>query len=54
MFTGKDAAIDHRTDQILAYVLALHLDAALVELKALLAHEGLMHFYTDDWGAYLR
>lgn len=48
------SAIDHRTGQMLAYVLAPHQDAALVELKALLAPFGLTHFYTDDWGAYSR
>jgi insertion element IS1 protein InsB len=39
---------------MLAYVLAPHQDAALVELKTLLAPFGLTHFYTDDWAAYLR
>ncbi len=48
------SAIDHRTGQMLAYVLAPHQDKALVELKQLLAPFGLTHFYTDGWGAYLR
>lgn len=48
------SAIDHRTGQMLAYVVAPHQDAALVELKQLLAPFGLRHFYTDGWGAYLR
>lgn len=48
------SAIDHRTGQMLAYVLAPHEDVALVKLKALLQPFGLVHFYTDGWGAYLR
>ena len=48
------SAIDHRTGQMLAYVLAPHQEKALVELKQLLAPFGLTHFYTDGWGAYLR
>lgn len=48
------SAIDHRTGRMLAYVLAPHEDAALVKLKALLQPFGLIHFYTDGWGAYLR
>ncbi len=47
-------AIDHRSGQVLAYVLAPHEDAALVQLKHLLAPFGIEHFYTDAWGAYLR
>jgi insertion element IS1 protein InsB len=47
------SAIDHRTGQMLAYVLP-HQDAVLVLLKQLLAPFGLTHFYTDGWGAYLR
>lgn len=48
------SAIYHRTGQMLAYVLAPHQDAALIELKQLLVSFGLVHFYTDGWGAYLR
>ena len=48
------SAIDHRTGKMLAYVLAPHEDVALVKLKALLQPFGLIHFYTDGWGAYLR
>ena len=47
-------AIDHRTGTILAYVLAPHQDAALVQLQQLLAPFHIAHFYTDGWGAYLR
>jgi insertion element IS1 protein InsB len=48
------SAIDHRTGKMLADVLAPHEDVALVKLKALLQPFGLIHFYTDGWGAYLR
>ena len=37
-----------------AYVLAPHEDAALRQLKELLAPFSVGHFYTDAWGAYLR
>ncbi|MBW4443875.1 MAG: IS1 family transposase [Plectolyngbya sp. WJT66-NPBG17] len=47
-------AIDHKTGQVLAYVLADHKDQALVELKALLEPFGIQTFYTDGWGAYAR
>lgn len=47
-------AINHATGQVLAYVLAPHTDAALVQLKALLEPFGITRFYTDAWGAYQR
>ncbi len=47
-------AIDHKTGQVLAYVLADHKDQALVELRALLEPFGVQKFYTDGWGAYAR
>lgn len=47
-------AIDHRSGQVLAYVLAPHEDAALVQLQQLLAPFGIEQFYTDAWGPYLR
>lgn len=47
-------AIDHKTGQVLAYVLSNHEDNAFLELKALLEPFGIMQFYTDDWGAYQR
>ena len=47
-------AIDHQTGQVLAYVLAPHVDAALLQLQALLTPFGIERFYTDSWGAYLR
>lgn len=47
-------AIDHQTGQVLAYVLAPHVDAALLQLQALLTPFGIERFYTDSWGAYSR
>ena len=47
-------AIDHRSGNVLAYVLAPHEDSALRHLKELLAPFSVGHFYTDGWGAYLR
>jgi insertion element IS1 protein InsB len=47
-------AIDHRTGAVLAYVLALHTDAALEQLQHLLAPFSITQFYTDSWAAYLR
>ena len=47
-------AIDHRTGNVLAYVLAPHEDQALETLMDLLAPFGIQQFYTDAWGAYLR
>ena len=47
-------AIDHKTGEVLAYVLAEHKDTAFLELKALLEPFGITQFYTDGWGAYER
>ncbi len=47
-------AIDHKTGQVLAYVLADYKDQAFVELKALLEPFGIQIFYTDGWGTYAR
>jgi len=47
-------AIDHKTGQILAYVLADHKDDAFKQLKTLLQPFGIQHYYSDGWGAYLR
>jgi IS1 family transposase len=44
----------HPTEDVLAYVLADHKDAAFLELKALLEPFGITQFYTDGWGAYER
>lgn len=40
-------AIDHKTGQVLAYVLAERQYQALVELKVLLEPFGIQTFYTD-------
>ena len=47
-------AIDHQSGAVLAYVLAPHEDAALVELQRLLQPFNIRHVYTDRWGGYLR
>jgi IS1 family transposase len=47
-------AIDHKTGQILAYVLADHKDDAFKQLQRLLEPFGIQHYYSDGWGAYLR
>jgi insertion element IS1 protein InsB len=47
-------AIDHQTGEILAYVLAPHVDSALKELMVLLAPFGISRFYTDGWGSYAK
>jgi insertion element IS1 protein InsB len=47
-------AIDHRTGEVLAYVLGKRQDDVFKQLKALLEPFGINHYYTDDWGAYER
>ena len=47
-------AIDHRTGEVLAYVLGKRKDDVFKQLKALLEPFGINHYYTDDWGAYER
>jgi insertion element IS1 protein InsB len=47
-------AIDHQTGQVLAYACGPREDDVFLELKALLEPFGIMHFYTDGWGAYSR
>jgi insertion element IS1 protein InsB len=47
-------AIDHQSGTVLAYVFGSHTDAVFLQLKKLLAPFGILHFYTDDWGAYQR
>lgn len=47
-------AIDHATGQVLAYTLADHRDHAFITLKGLLEPFGILHFYSDGWGAYER
>jgi insertion element IS1 protein InsB len=47
-------ALDHRTGQVLAYVLGRRDDSAFLELKALLAPFGIHRYFIDGWGAYQR
>ncbi|MCY6492292.1 IS1 family transposase [Leptolyngbya sp. GGD] len=47
-------AIDHKSGEVLAYVLATHEDAALKQLQQLSAPFSIQQFYTDGWGAYQR
>ena len=47
-------AIDHKTGQVLAYVLGRRKDEVFLKLKQLLEPFGIQCFYTDDWGAYER
>jgi insertion element IS1 protein InsB len=47
-------AIDHRSGQVLAYVLGRRKDEVFLKLKALLEPFGIMRYYTDYWGAYTR
>jgi insertion element IS1 protein InsB len=47
-------AIDHRSGQVLAYVLVRRKDEVFLKLKALLEPFGIMRYYTDYWGAYMR
>jgi insertion element IS1 protein InsB len=47
-------AIDHRSGQVLAYVLGRRKDEVFLKLKALLEPFGITRYYTDYWGAYTR
>lgn len=47
-------AIAHRSGKVLAYVLAPDEDAALRQIKELLAPFSVGHFDTDGWGSDLR
>ena len=47
-------AIDHRSGQVLAYVLGRRTDELFVQLKTLLEPCGITRYYTDYWGAYER
>jgi len=47
-------ALDHRTGEVLAYVVGRREDQAFLELKVLLVPFGIRRFYTDGWGAYKR
>jgi insertion element IS1 protein InsB len=45
-------AIDHRSGQVLAYVLGERQDEVFLKLKRLLEPFGITRFYTDDLGTY--
>lgn len=47
-------AIDHRTGEVLAYVLARRTDKAFLKLKKLLKPFGITKFYTDNLNTYQR
>jgi insertion element IS1 protein InsB len=47
-------AIDHRSGQVLAYVVGRRQDEVFLKLKVLLEPFGIARFYTDYWGAYTR
>lgn len=47
-------AIDHASGKILAYVFGDRKDEVFLKLKTLLKPFNILHFYTDDWGAYER
>jgi insertion element IS1 protein InsB len=47
-------AIDHHTEQTLAYVCGACEDDVFVDLQGLLAPFGITRFYTDGWEAYRR
>jgi insertion element IS1 protein InsB len=47
-------AIDHRSGQVIAYVLGRRKDEVFLKLKALLEPFGITRYYTDYWGAYTR
>jgi len=47
-------AIDHRSGQVLAYVLGRRKDEVFLQLKALLEPFGITRYDTDNWGAYTR
>jgi insertion element IS1 protein InsB len=44
----------YHTGSVLAYVCGPREDETFLKLKALLAPFGIIHFYTDGWGAYRR
>jgi insertion element IS1 protein InsB len=47
-------AIDHRSGQVLAYVVGRRQDEVFLKLKVLLEPFGIARFSTDYWGAYTR
>jgi insertion element IS1 protein InsB len=47
-------AMDHRSGQVLAYVLGRRKDEVFLKLKALLEPCGITRYDTDYWGTYTR
>jgi IS1 family transposase len=47
-------AVDHVTNEVLAFVFGKRKDDVFQQLKTLLAPFGIQCYYTDDWGAYER
>lgn len=47
-------AIDHQTNEVIAFVFGRRKDVVFKKLKALLEPLNVTRFYTDDWGAYER
>src|SRR5262245_22211372 len=47
-------AMEHRTGQVLAYILGRCKAEVFLKLKALLEPIGITQYYTDSWGAYTR
>ena len=47
-------ALDHESNEILAFVFGKRKDHVFKKLKALLAPMNILKFYTDDWGTYSR
>ena len=47
-------AICHETRDVLAFVFGKRKDKVFLQLRNLLEPFGIRHFYTDDWGTYLR
>lgn len=47
-------AIDHESNNVLAYAFGKRKDSVFKQLKSLLEPFNIKRFYTDDWGAYER
>ena len=47
-------AVDHATNNVLAFVFGRRKDSVFKQLKALLEPFGIQRYSTDDWGAYKR
>ena len=47
-------AVDHKSNNVLAYAFGRRKDSVFQQLKFLLEPFNIRRFYTDDWGAYER